>query len=650
MRNSHKTILVWVMMIFAFIVVWQLINPRQVEQQLTFSDFIQKVDKTPGDFKPAPPLEIRMNGNHAEFRGTLKKNDEAFVTTGFIGEQTLEKLNRANIAYKIVRESEGGFWQQILITWLPILVVAVVFLLFMRQIQVGGGKAMSFGKSKAKLLSENQKKVTFSDVAGIEEAKDEVEEIIAFLKDPKKFTRLGGRIPKGVLMMGPPGTGKTLLARAIAGEAGVPFYSISGSDFVEMFVGVGASRVRDLFEQGKKNAPCIIFIDEIDAVGRHRGAGLGGGHDEREQTLNQLLVEMDGFESNDGVILIAATNRPDVLDPALLRPGRFDRRIVVPQPDVKGRAGILKVHTKKTPMAANVDLDLVARGTPGFSGADLENLVNEAALLAARNDKDQLDRNDFEQAKDKVLMGPERRSLIVSDRDKRVTAFHEGGHALVGKMMKGSDPVHKVTIIPRGRALGLTQQLPVEDRLNVSKDLANDQIAVAMGGRVAEEIVFGQITTGASNDIHTATELARKMVCEWGMSDKLGPLHFGRNDEMVFLGRDFVEHKEYSEQTAREIDGEIRRIVMENYDRAKQLVLANLDKLKILAEALLERETLDAAEIDILITGGKLDRTPEVATFPSLSKSSEQLRAQRPESSSTSSGNYPIPSPTPEKA
>ena len=645
MRNSHKTVLVWVMMIFAFIVVWQLINPRQGEQQMTFSDFIQKVEKSPADFKPAPPMEIRMNGNHAEFRGVFKKNDEVFVTTGFIGEQTLEKLNKAGISYKIVRESEGGFWQQILITWLPILVVAVVFLLFMRQLQVGGGKAMSFGKSKAKLLSENQKKVTFADVAGIEEAKDEVEEIIAFLKDPKKFTRLGGRIPKGVLMMGPPGTGKTLLARAIAGEAGVPFYSISGSDFVEMFVGVGASRVRDLFEQGKKNAPCIIFIDEIDAVGRHRGAGLGGGHDEREQTLNQLLVEMDGFESNDGVILIAATNRPDVLDPALMRPGRFDRRIVVPQPDVKGRTGILKVHTKKTPLSADVDLDTVARGTPGFSGADLENLVNEAALLAARNDKDKLDRHDFEQAKDKVLMGPERRSLIISDKDKRVTAFHEGGHALVSKLVAGTDPVHKVTIIPRGRALGLTQQLPVEDRLNVSKDLANGQIAVAMGGRVAEEIIFGQITTGATSDIRSATDLARRMVCEWGMSDTIGPLHFGRNDEMVFLGRDFAEHKEYSEQTAREIDSEIRRIVMENYERAKKIVTENLDKLRAIAEALLERETLDGAEIDVVMAGGKLEKTPPPVAVPSPIKNAGQ-----PKPAESPSGGFPIPSPTPEKA
>ena len=648
MRNSHKTLLVWGMMILAFVVVWQFINPRQGEQPLTFSEFIQKVEKSPGDFKPAPPLEIRMNGNNAEFRGMMKKNDEVFVTTGFIGEQVLEKLNKAGISYRIVRESEGGFWQQILITWLPILVVAVVFLLFMRQLQVGGGKAMSFGKSKAKLLSENQKKVTFADVAGIEEAKDEVEEIIAFLKDPKKFTRLGGRIPKGVLMMGPPGTGKTLLARAIAGEAGVPFYSISGSDFVEMFVGVGASRVRDLFEQGKKNAPCIIFIDEIDAVGRHRGAGLGGGHDEREQTLNQLLVEMDGFESNDGVILIAATNRPDVLDPALLRPGRFDRRIVVPQPDVKGRTGILKVHTKKTPLSTDVDLDLVARGTPGFSGADLENLVNEAALLAARNDKDKLDRTDFEQAKDKVLMGPERRSLIISDKDKRVTAYHEGGHALVGKMIEGSDPVHKVTIIPRGRALGLTQQLPVEDRLNVSKDLANGQIAVAMGGRVAEEIMFGQITTGATSDIRSATDLARKMVCEWGMSEKLGPLHFGRNDEMVFLGRDFVEHKEYSEQTAREIDAEIRRIVMENCEQAKKIVLGNLDKLRLIADALLERETLDGSEIDLLLAGGKLERTPPAVVVADASSAKSAAPAKSQEGSP--GGAFPIPAPTPEKA
>ncbi|MGB8293922.1 MAG: ATP-dependent zinc metalloprotease FtsH [Polyangia bacterium] len=645
MRNSHKTILVWAMLLFTFFLVWQLINPRATDQKMAFSEFIQKVEKSPADFKAAP-LQIRMNGNNAEFRGILKKGDEAFVTTGFIGEQTLEKLNKANIPYEITREAEGGFWQQMLITWLPIIVVAVVFLLFMRQLQMGGGKAMSFGKSKARLLSESQKKITFADVAGIEEAKDEVEEIIAFLKDPKKFTRLGGRIPKGVLMMGPPGTGKTLLARAIAGEAGVPFFSISGSDFVEMFVGVGASRVRDLFEQGKKNAPCIVFIDEIDAVGRHRGAGLGGGHDEREQTLNQLLVEMDGFESNDGVILIAATNRPDVLDPALLRPGRFDRRIVVPRPDVKGRLGILKVHTKKMPLGGNVDLEIVARGTPGFSGADLENLVNEAALLAAREDKDQLDRHDFEMAKDKVLMGPERRSMIISDQDKRITAFHEAGHALVGKMMKGSDPVHKVTIIPRGRALGLTQQLPLEDRLNLSREAANDQIAVAMGGRVVEELVFGQITTGASNDILMATDLAHKMVCEWGMSDKIGPLHFGRNEEMVFLGRDFAEHKEYSEQTAVDIDAEVRRIVTANHERAKQVITGNMDKLNMLAEALLEYETIDGAEIDVLFAGGKLDRAP-TAPVPVPGKDGGEQKQTRP---GQRTGLFPRPLSDPEKA
>jgi cell division protease FtsH len=502
---------------------------------------------------------------------------------------------------------------------------------------------MSFGKSKAKLLSENQRKMTFADVAGIEEAKDEVEEIIAFLKDPKKFTRLGGRIPKGVLMMGPPGTGKTLLARAIAGEAGVPFFSISGSDFVEMFVGVGASRVRDLFEQGKKNAPCIIFIDEIDAVGRHRGAGLGGGHDEREQTLNQLLVEMDGFESNEGVILIAATNRPDVLDPALLRPGRFDRRIVVPRPDVRGRTGILAVHTKKTPLAPGVDLDIIARGTPGFSGADLENLVNEAALLAARNDKSQLDMHDFEMAKDKVLMGPERRSMIISDKEKRNTAFHEAGHALVAKLMKHADPVHKVTIIPRGRALGLTQSLPAEDRLSMSADAANDTIAMAMGGRIAEEVIFGQLTTGAASDIQSATDLARKMVCDWGMSEKLGPLHFGRREGEVFLGRDFGDStKEYSEQTAVDIDSEVRKIVTANYDRAKKVIVDNLDRLKLLAEALLEYETVDGAEIDVIWSGQKLNRT----LSPAATATAPSKAAEKPPRPSI----FAPPRPVPDKA
>jgi cell division protease FtsH len=612
-RQSHKTVLLWITLIFAFVVIWQFLNgQRAQENHVLFSTFVQDVDQHPEKFKTGSAITIRKNQESAEFRGQYA-NNENFVTVGIVGEKLLEKMDKAKLGYEVVKENENGFWQQVFVTWLPMLVLVVLFLVFMRQLQVGGGKAMSFGKSKAKLLSENQRKMTFADVAGIEEAKDEVEEIIAFLKDPKKFTRLGGRIPKGVLMMGPPGTGKTLLARAIAGEAGVPFFSISGSDFVEMFVGVGASRVRDLFEQGKKNAPCIIFIDEIDAVGRHRGAGLGGGHDEREQTLNQLLVEMDGFESNDGVILVAATNRPDVLDPALLRPGRFDRRIVVPRPDVKGRTGILNVHTKKTPLGAGVNLDVIARGTPGFSGADLENLVNEAALLAARADKSQLDMGDFEMAKDKVLMGPERRSMVISEADKKVTAYHEAGHALVGKMMKGSDPIHKVTIIPRGRALGLTQQLPAEDRLNLSKDQANDQITVAMGGRVAEELIFHQLTTGASNDIQTATDLARKMVCDWGMSDKLGPLHFGKREAEVFLGRDFGDAgKEYSEQTAVTIDSEVRAIVTGNYDRARKAIMDNLDKLKLLAEALLEYETVDGAEIDVIFAGGRLNRSAPI--------------------------------------
>jgi cell division protease FtsH len=647
-RQSHKTVLLWITLIFAFVVIWQFLNgQRAAETHVLFSQFVQEVDQHPEKFKTGSAIQIRKNAESAEFRGTYA-NNENFITTGIAGDKLLERLDKAKLSYDVVKENENGFWQQVFVTWLPMLVLVVLFLVFMRQLQVGGGKAMSFGKSKAKLLSENQRKMTFADVAGIEEAKDEVEEIIAFLKDPKKFTRLGGRIPKGVLMMGPPGTGKTLLARAIAGEAGVPFFSISGSDFVEMFVGVGASRVRDLFEQGKKNAPCIIFIDEIDAVGRHRGAGLGGGHDEREQTLNQLLVEMDGFESNDGVILIAATNRPDVLDPALLRPGRFDRRIVVPRPDVKGRMGILNVHTKKTPLAPGVDLDVIARGTPGFSGADLENLVNEAALWAARLDKNQLDMGDFEMAKDKVLMGPERRSMIISDSDKRVTAYHESGHALVGKMMKGSDPVHKVTIIPRGRALGLTQQLPLEDRLNLSKESANDQIAVAMGGRVAEELIFHQLTTGASNDIQVATDLAKKMVCDWGMSDKLGPLHFGKREAEVFLGRDFGDAgKEYSEQTAVEIDSEIRAIVTANYDRARKVVMENLDKLKALAEALLEFETIDGAEIDIIFSGGRLNRVLDTSRAAVTSAATAKAAAaEKPARPSI----FAPPRPVPDKA
>jgi len=482
-----------------------------------------------------------------------------------------------------------------------------IWIFFMRQMQIGGGKAMSFGKARARLLTEQQQKVTFADVAGIDEAKDELEEIIDFLKDPKKFTSLGGRIPKGALLVGAPGTGKTLLARAIAGEAGVPFFSISGSDFVEMFVGVGAARVRDLFIQGKKNAPCIIFIDEIDAVGRHRGAGLGGGHDEREQTLNQLLVEMDGFESNEGVILIAATNRPDVLDPALLRPGRFDRRIVVPIPDIKGREGILKVHTRKTPLAEEVDFSVIARGTPGFCGADLANLVNEAALLAARESKTKVGMIHFEHAKDKVLMGSERKSMIISQDEKRITAFHEAGHTLVAKLTPGTDPIHKVTIIPRGMALGLTQQLPMDEKHTYPKTYLINNIAILMGGRVAEELVLHDMTTGAGNDLERATEMARKMVCEWGMSETLGPLTFGKKEEQIFLGREIAQHRDYSEDTAIKIDKEVTRIITENYERVKTLLKENIDKLHRLAETLLERESLDNIDIEKILNGEPLE-------------------------------------------
>jgi cell division protease FtsH len=502
-------------------------------------------------------------------------------------------------------DEEKFSWFSIFISWFPLILLVGVWIFFMRQMQVGGGKAMSFGKSKAKLLTENQVKITFEDVAGIEEAKEELNEIISFLKDPKKFTKLGGRIPKGVLLMGPPGTGKTLLARAIAGEAGVPFFSISGSDFVEMFVGVGASRVRDLFLQGKKSAPCIIFIDEIDAVGRHRGAGLGGGHDEREQTLNQLLVEMDGFESNEGVILIAATNRPDVLDPALLRPGRFDRQVVVPRPDVKGREMILKVHAKKVPLSPDVDLAVIARGTPGFSGADLANVVNEAALLAARVDKTIVEAIDFDDAKDKVLMGVERRSMVISDEEKNSTAYHEAGHTLVARTIPGTDPIHKVSIIPRGRALGVTMQLPIEDKHSYSRESLLARIAVLMGGRAAEDIIFNTFTTGAGNDIEQATEMARKMVCEWGMSDKLGPLSFGKKDEQIFLGREMSTHKNYSEATAVEIDTEIRRIVDESYAKAHSILQDNIQNLHNLSECLIEKENLTGAEVDQIIAAGK---------------------------------------------
>ncbi|MGE3260020.1 MAG: ATP-dependent zinc metalloprotease FtsH, partial [Geobacter sp.] len=544
-----------------------------------------------------------------------------------------QKLLEKKITIQAKPEEERFSWFSLFISWFPLLLLVGIWIFFMRQMQMGGGKAMSFGKSRAKLLTEAQGKVTFEDVAGIEEAKEELEEIIAFLKDPKKFTKLGGKIPKGVLLVGPPGTGKTLLARAVAGEAGVPFFSISGSDFVEMFVGVGASRVRDLFLQGKKNAPCIIFIDEIDAVGRHRGAGMGGGHDEREQTLNQLLVEMDGFESNEGVILIAATNRPDVLDPALLRPGRFDRQVVVPRPDVKGREKILSVHAKKVPLTPEVDLAIIARGTPGFSGADLANLVNEAALLAARNDKSSVNMQDFDAAKDKVLMGAERRSMVISDEEKKSTAYHEAGHTLVAKMTPGSDPVHKVSIIPRGRALGVTMQLPIEDKHSYNRESLLGRIAVLMGGRAAEELIFKTFTTGAGNDIERATEMARKMVCEWGMSDRMGPVSFGKKDESIFLGREMAMHKNFSEETAEKIDEEIKRIVDESYRRALTILQENEQILHNLSNCLVEKENLTGAEVDDIIAGIAplcTGKKPEAEATPEPAAAEQPEQADEP--------------------
>ncbi len=531
------------------------------------------------------------------------------ITTKLGNEFVKADLMRRAVEKNVPVEEEvagNGLLWGMLITWAPILLFVGIWIFMLRQMQAGGNKALSFGKSRAKLLNNQQKRVTFKDVAGVEEAKEELQEIIEFLKEPQKFQKLGGRIPKGVLMMGPPGTGKTLLARAVAGEANVPFFSISGSDFVEMFVGVGASRVRDLFEQGKKNAPCIIFIDEIDAVGRHRGAGLGGGHDEREQTLNQLLVEMDGFESNDGVILMASTNRPDVLDPALLRPGRFDRRVVVSRPDVRGREGILKVHTRKIPLGEDVDISVIARGTPGFTGADLANLVNEAALNAARYNKKIVMMTDFELAKDKVLMGAERKSMVLSNEEKRVTAYHEAGHTLVGLKVPNADPVHKVTIIPRGMALGVTQQLPEGDRHNYTKDYLLGQIAILMGGRIAEDVFLGSITTGASNDIERATELARAMVCEYGMSD-LGPLTFGKKEEQIFLGREIAQHRDFSEDTAIKIDQEVRRLISGQYDRAQAIITENRETMIRLSETLLERETLDGVQIRRVVAGLPLD-------------------------------------------
>jgi cell division protease FtsH len=600
-RSTYKTIGLWVILIVLFVAFYNFFSQGNDQvQEPSFTQLLSKVEEK-------KVKEVAVKGN--TYSGKFVDTSEKFRTTGPAPDAAMLNQLRANgVDVKYEREEQNSLWLTILGQWMPVVFLFLFFIFFMRQLQGGSGKAMTFGKSKAKLLSESHNKVTFADVAGVDECKEELEEIVAFLKDPKKFTKLGGRIPKGVLMMGPPGTGKTLLARAVAGEAGVPFFSISGSDFVEMFVGVGASRVRDLFEQGKKNAPCIIFIDEIDAVGRHRGAGLGGGHDEREQTLNQLLVEMDGFESNDGVILIAATNRPDVLDPALQRPGRFDRRIVVPRPDLKGRLGVLKVHTRRVPLAPEVELEVIARGTPGMTGADLENLVNESALMAARQNKERVDLSDFEAAKDKVFMGPERRSMIMTEKEKRNTAVHEAGHALLAKLLPGCDPLHKVTIIPRGQALGVTWSLPTEDKINGYKKQMLDQISMAMGGRIAEELMFNEMSSGAANDIERATETARAMVCRWGMSEKMGPLAFGKSDGEVFLGRDFNSSKDYSEDTARQIDSEVRVIVVGCYENGKRLLTENLEVLKRVSDALVEYETLDAEDVNILIQGGQLTR------------------------------------------
>ena len=598
MNQFYKNLALWLVISLVMILLFNMMTQKGPEQKpITYTAFLAAVEE-------GRVREVTVQGSNVEGK---YQDDTLFKTFAPDDPALITQLREKGVEIQARPAEDRSFWFTLMVSWGPILLLIAVWVFFMRQMQSGGGKAMSFGKSKAKLLTDNQAQVTFKDVAGIDEAKDELEEIVSFLKEPKKFSRLGGKIPKGVLLCGAPGTGKTLLARAIAGEAGVPFFSISGSDFVEMFVGVGASRVRDLFVQGKKNAPCIIFIDEIDAVGRHRGAGLGGGHDEREQTLNQLLVEMDGFESNEGVILIAATNRPDVLDPALLRPGRFDRQVVVPRPDVKGRLKILNVHARKVPLDADVDMEVVAKGTPGFSGADLANLVNEAALLAARADKAQVNMEDLESAKDKVMMGAERRSMVITEEEKKVTAYHEAGHALVALFIPGADPVHKVSIIPRGRAMGVTMYLPEQEKYNETRDGLHIRICTLLGGRVAEEIIFSSITSGASNDIERATAIARKMVCEWGMSDKLGPLSYGEKDGEVFLGRDMGHMKNYSEATAVEIDEEIKRIVKDNHERTRLILQEQKAALVIVAEALLEKENLDGAEIRALVFGSSTD-------------------------------------------
>lgn len=615
---NAKNLSLWLVIALVIILLFNLFSqPITTQQEIIFSDFLEMVQG--GEVQ-----EVTIQEHDVKGKDVNGKSFHVYVPDD---PELIKQLRENNVKINAKPPEQSPWYMSLLLSWFPLILFMGVWIYLMRQMQTGGGRALSFGKSRAKLLPADQRqKVTFADVAGIDEAKTELQEIIEFLKDPHKFQKLGGKIPKGVLLMGPPGTGKTLLARAIAGEAGVPFFNISGSDFVEMFVGVGASRVRDLFEQGKRNAPCIIFIDEIDAVGRHRGAGLGGGHDEREQTLNQLLVELDGFESNEGVIMIAATNRPDVLDPALLRPGRFDRQVVVPRPDLRGREGILKVHIKKVPVADDVKMEVLARGTPGFSGADLANLVNEAALLAARNSREKVIMHDFEAAKDKVLMGAERKSMIISEEEKKNTAYHEAGHTLVAKLIPGTDPIHKVTIIPRGRALGVTQQLPVDEKYTYPREYLLHDIAILLGGRAAEEIVLSEMRTGAGNDIERATSLARKMVCEWGMSDRLGPLTFGKKEEQIFLGREIAQHQDYSERTAEMIDEEVKRIVMEGYEQACDLLNTNLDQLHALALALLDREVLDGPEIDEVLEDAlkKRDDTNSKETVQEKAAEKEQ--------------------------
>ena len=611
----YKSIVIWVLFGLMMILVFNLLETSKPDDEIVFSDFIVKLQQD-------EVSEVTIKKPENLIVGTLKSGTK-FKSYAPDYPDLIKELREKNI--KISAKPDHTPWyMNILLNFGPVILLVILWVFFMKQMQTGGNKALSFGRSRAKLSSEKGIKTTFADVAGIEEAKEEVQEIIAFLKDPQRFQKLGGKIPKGVMLVGPPGSGKTLLARAIAGEAGVPFFSISGSDFVEMFVGVGASRVRDLFEQAKKSSPCIIFIDEIDAVGRHRGAGLGGGHDEREQTLNQLLVELDGFDPNEGIIVLASTNRPDVLDPALLRPGRFDRQVVVPHPDVKGRLEIIKVHIKKIPLDENVNMEVLARGTPGFSGADLANLINEAALNAARQSKTKVEMIDFEDAKDKVMMGKERKSMILSEDEKNNTAHHEAGHALVAKLTPGTDPLHKVSIIPRGMALGITQQLPIDDRYTYSREYILNTLAVLLGGRAAEEIALGHMTTGAGNDLQRATDLSRKMVCEWGMSDKLGPITFGKREEQIFLGKDIMKHKDYSEKTAEEIDGEVKSIITERYEYAKNLLINNKATLLKLAQALRDKETLDGVEIEAIIQGingdmQKAETEKEVKVVPETS-------------------------------